>query len=147
MDAGFIGCAFAWCAIADEEAAIGGIVGMESQAQQAALVVARGECDELVGDIEKRCLEQCVIVEDADGAALFDDEEAIGVIVGRCNDLGALESIGNEFEFETDGAGLDLAGIADAVVVGVALIGVGVVGAVILGIADGIIVEVGALGV
>ena len=78
-----------------------GVGGVEGEAEETAFVVVRGFGDQFGADVEEGDGEEHAIAEDADGAALFDDERAAGAIagVGHCERGEELE-VGDEFELE-----------------------------------------------
>ncbi len=81
--------------VVDEEAAIVGKVGMEGEAEKAALAAIGDD----VGDVEEGLLHDLAVLQDPDAAGLIDDEQAI-VVRRRGDEDGRLKSVG-------DGLGAD----------------------------------------
>ena len=86
-------------AVENEEPPIRGVVRVEGEAEEAALVVPVVELDEAIFDVEKRLVEALALGgHDPDLACLVHDEEAAGV-VGRLGEgEGVGEPVGDERE-------------------------------------------------
>ena len=78
--------------VVHEEAAVVLVVGMERDAEQSALAAA---AHQLV-DVEERRLEQHAVLDDADGARLLDDEEAVRIEARRGDVHRQAQAVGDQ---------------------------------------------------
>jgi hypothetical protein len=109
-DAGLAGQAGARARVADEEAAVGRVLRVKRQAQQAALVVACVERDHERRDVEEGRGEERAVLDDADAPGLFNDEQAPGVVGHGLQGDRRDQAGGDGAEFERVGSGGDLRG-------------------------------------
>jgi hypothetical protein len=85
-------------AVQHVERAVGGVVGMEGEAEHAQLA-AVGD-DALVGQVEERCRQQRAVLDDADPPRQLDDEDAVQVAGRRRDEHWHLQSARDQLQLQ-----------------------------------------------